>query len=136
MIINLSTVLLLESPEIRFRRLRREWWEALPPERRAKLDRQIKAQATRREKRREIDSLLISMMSCRQSLARERYPFESAAEKARTDERTRAELSGLQFKFEKLMIKKLRLDFLGGVEVYGLTRRRMAWEAKKEGGAA
>ena len=131
MIMTAGIILLLESAEMRGRRLHREWWNSLPADHRAKIERRIKAKETREKQRREVDHLLIQIMSCRESLARERFSWEALAEKSLKDARTREELSRAQFAFEKLMVKKLKLDFLNGVEVYGIKRRKPAWESAR-----
>lgn len=124
-------VLLLESAEMRHRRLHREWWNSLPVDHRAKIERRIKAKESCEKQRREVDNLLIQIMVCREHLARESYSWESASERARKDAATREELSRAQFAFEKLMVRRLKLDFLNGVGIYGIKRRRPAWETKK-----
>lgn len=131
MIMTAGTILLLESPEIRHRRLHREWWLSQPAELRAKIERRIKAGETREKQRREVDHLLIQIMGCREHLARESYDWEGVKERAHKDAVTREELSRAQFALEKLMLKRLKLDYLNGVEIYGIKRRKPAWETKK-----
>lgn len=96
-----------------------------------------KARATRRAKRDGLTYALIKVFVSRDTLKNGKPEWVSQATWEREMSRVHKELAERQFEFERLMIQRLGLDHLEGVDrVYGLKRRELKLQKLLKGALA